>query len=112
MFDGYLAVINAEYILASNADSASFRVVSYDEKGAEIASEDIYLSREDGTNIYTISESRVKLYNDVKSIKIQSTEYDVSGNALENLVYSNAFNREQIPEIHFSVGECKLGQEV
>lgn len=110
VFDGYLAVINAEYILASNAANASFCVVSYDKDGAEIASDYIYSSQEeDSTNIYTISGQTAKLYNDVVSIKIQSTEYDVSGNALENPVYSNAFIREQIPEIQFSVGECKIG---
>ncbi len=109
IFDGYLAIINAEYLLASNADRASFYVVSYDENGTEITNAQVYSSKDGNVDVYNISEERVKLYSNAQSIKIKAVQYDVSDNELENPVYSDEFIREQAPEIHFTVGEPEIG---
>ena len=108
VFDGYHAVLNAEYIPSPNADHASFNIVSYDADGAEITSTAIYSDKEDNANVYTVSEQTINLYNHVHSIKIKSVEIDESGNELENPVFSDEYIREQVPEIHFSTGDLRI----
>ena len=62
IFDGYLAIINAEYLLASNADRASFYVVSYDENGTEITNAQVYSSKDGNVDVYNISEFLLYLF--------------------------------------------------
>lgn len=109
VFDGCIVVLNAEYLPASNADNVSFYIVSYDKDGAEITDTYISLYKDDNSNVYSISEQTVMIYNDVQSIKLKAVQYDSSGYELENPVYSDEFIREQIPEIHFSNGELEIG---
>lgn len=108
VFDGYLAIINTEFIPASNADNATFYIVSYDKDETELTSAWIYGNKDESSNSYSISDQSIKIYNNTKSIKIKAIQYE-SGNALENPVYSDAIYREQIPEILFSAEKPEIG---
>lgn len=108
VFDGYLAIINAEFIPASNADDAMFYIVSYDKDGTELTSAWIDGNKDESSNSCSISDQHAKLYNNTQSIKIKAIQYK-SGNALENPVYSDAIYREKMPEILFSAEEPEIG---
>lgn len=106
-FDGYYAVINAEYTLSSNGNSAEFYLVSYDENGEEITDTSIYASKDADSNDYSISRQPIALYKTAQSLKIKAIEFDKSGVKIDKPIFSDELIRTNIPDIKFTVDEPK-----
>ena len=106
-FDGYYAILNAEYTLSSNGNSAEFYLVSYDENGEEITDTSIYASKDADSNYYSISRQSIALYKTAQSLKIKAVEFDKSGLKIDRPVFSTELIRTKIPDIKFTVDEPK-----